>query len=1132
MTKKTIEETYQKLEQREHILLRSGMYIGSTSKQSEELWVIDHNKKEPKMEKKIVKYTPGFIKIFDEILTNATDHSFRDPNVNQIKVNYDVKTGEISVWNNGSGIPIIEHKEHGIYIPELIFGHLLSGSNYDDTQNRTGAGTNGLGGKVCSIYSKKFVVETVDSERKLKFIQEYKNNMQDKSKPKITKCSSKSYTKITFIPDYSRFNMKDDCIEKDTVLLLNKRVYDCIAVTDKHVNIYLNDVKLKGKGLNDYMKFFFEDVEKSFIESHELTVNKTKFIWEYGIVQSEQFEQVSFVNGNSTLQGGTHVNNIMSQITNKYKKMLEDKKKLKELKPNFIKDKMFLFLRSTVVNPTFNSQTKEVLTTQTKDFGCNVQVSDKFIEKLYKSSITDEIAELSKMKENMLLAKTTDGSKKSKVYINNLDDANWAGTAKSEQCTLILTEGLSAKTFAMWGRSVVGPEKYGVFALKGKVINVRDASIQQLTNNEEINNIKQIMGLKHGKEYTDTKDLRYSKIMILTDADQDGSHIKGLLVNFIYYNWPSLLKIKPEFIQTLKTPIVKATKGKKVIEFFTEQDYLIWKNNTENTNSYSIKYFKGLGTSRKEDAQDTFKRLDELKVDYYYKDQACNDSLILAFEKDKNVTKVENVDVKKCSDKRKDWLSTYDKDIFIKMDENRVSYQDLINKELIHFYTYDNCRSIPSLIDGFKPSQRKIMYYMLKNNITKSEKVAQLASGVAKDTAYHHGEMSLNQAIVSMAQNFVGSNNINLLYPDGNMGSRLGCGKDAASTRYTFTRLEQETTRIFVNNDLQLLNYLDDDGKQIEPEYFVPIIPMILVNGCSGIGTGYSTSIPCYNPRDIIKNLKQLINKKPLFKLKPYYRDYNGTIEEISEGSFITKGKWEKISDTKIKITEIPVGIGVTTFKEFLESLIEKGSKTTSKKIILKDVEENTKDENTGIDFIIEFKTKQELADLIKNGLLEKELKLTKSFNTNNMYLFNERLVLKKYNTPNDILEHFFKVRLYFYQKRKEFMISKLNKELGVLDNKKRFITEYISGKIDINKKSKNTIIEILTKDKYLVVSGSYDYLLSIQIGNLSLEKIEELNKQIKSKKDELDYYMKNSKEDLWNHDLDDLLKVLKNEYN
>ena len=1180
MTKtKTIEETYKKLTQREHVLERPGMYIGSVKKQMEELWIANEKDDSIRMEKQMIEYSPAFIKIFDEVLTNATDHSFRDNTVTIIKVDYSKETGEISVWNNGNGIPVQLHKEHNMYVPELIFGHLLSGSNYDDTTTRTGAGTNGLGSKVSNIYSKQFIVDTIDSKEKKRFIQEFSENMTQRTKPKITTNSGKSYTKITFIPDYSRFSMNG--LEDDSILLIRKRVLDCIACTSANVQIYLNGERLRGKGLVDYTKYFFEG-ERVISESQVERVKGkggvvTEYIWEYAIVPNAQYEQVSFVNGNSTTQGGKHVDYILYQIINRLKRMIEEKKRMKELKPNFIKDKLFIFLRATVANPSFNSQTKEQLTTPSKDFGCSVTVSDQFITKLYKSSIVEEIVEFCKMKESLDLAKTTDGKKKNKIYVPKLEDALWAGTAKSEQCTLILTEGLSAMTFALWGRSIVGPDCLGVFPLKGKVLNIRDATVSQLMNNEEINNLKQIVGLKQGVDYKDTRDLRYGKVMILTDADCDGSHIKGLLVNLFHHWWPSLLKL--DFIQTLRTPIVKAIRGPKVLEFYTEQDYHKWKEST-NTKGYQIRYFKGLGTSKKEDAQETFRRMDRLRIDYYYKDNLCDESIVLAFEKDKNIktktsdeTESNEQDTNdqsnqetnnqsnqnymssdmKCSDKRKRWLAQYDRNSYIDAKTNRVSYQDLIHKELIHFSIYDNLRSIPSLCDGLKPSQRKIMYYMLKNNINKVIKVAQLSGYVSAETGYHHGEASLQGAIVSMAQNFVGSNNLNLLYPEGNFGSRLIGGKDAASPRYIFTRLSDITSKVFDKRDSPLLKYMNDDGMQIEPEWFMPVLPMVLVNGCEGIGTGYSTYIPPYNPKDIVANLLRVLDDKEPLPMTPYFKNFNGVLQETEPGSYSTFGKWERVSDTQVKITELPVGCWVTTYKEFLESLVESskskttkstsGTTTKAKKqtVQLKDVQNKTRDENDDICFIVEFCKTEDLDKLIKTGTLEKTLRLTKSFTTNNMYLFNDDLILTKYKSATDILLDFFDIRIEFYQSRKSYLVKQLQNELTLLNSKIRFINEYINGTLDINRKSKDYIISLLEERDYPKLtcdikndseneSGnakSFDYLVRMPLISLSLEKIRDLENHRDTKQKELNDLQNKTQRDLWQDDLDEIRKIL-----
>jgi DNA topoisomerase-2 len=440
---------------------------------------------------------------------------------------------------------------------------------------------------------------------------------------------------------------------------------------------------------------------------------------------------------------------------------------------------------------------------------------------------------------------------------------------------------------------------------------------------------------------------------------------------------------------------------------------------------------------------------------------------------------------------------------------------------------------------------------MLKKDITKDIKVAQLSGYVSAETSYHHGEASLQQAIIGMAQDFVSTNNINLLYPNGNFGSRYGGGKDSASPRYIYTRLSNITKSIFHKDDSKLLNYLNDDGTIIEPEWFMPIIPMILVNGCEGIGTGYSTFIPPYNPKDIIENIYRILDDKQPLEMNPYFKGFNGLIEKNGPGSYISKGKWEKISDTQIKITELPIGMWVTTYKEFLESLIpETGNskkktekKKPTKSFELKDVQNKTTDENSNIVFIVEFKNSADLNKLIKNGTLEKELKLCKTFSTNNMYVFDDNLLPTRYATPVDLLLDFYDIRLEYYTKRRDWLIKKLQRELNILQSKVRFIDEYINGKLDINKKSKETIISLLEEKGYKKFGKidfeemensendsnlcNYDYLIKMPLLSLSLEKIEELNKQTNSKNAELNDILNKTEKDLWRQDLKEILKEL-----
>ncbi|MGA1308172.1 MAG: DNA gyrase subunit A, partial [Candidatus Kapaibacteriota bacterium] len=465
---------------------------------------------------------------------------------------------------------------------------------------------------------------------------------------------------------------------------------------------------------------------------------------------------------------------------------------------------------------------------------------------------------------------------------------------------------------ALAGLSEVGREKFGVFPLKGKLMNVKDASLKKIAENDEISNIKKILGLESGKEYTDTQSLRYGKIMLMTDSDCDGTHIKGLIFNLFHSLWPSLLKIDENFLISMLTPIIKARKGNQQQSFYNMTSYENWKKALPEgeLKSWKIKYYKGLGTSTNQEAKEYFKEMKTMKYDF--KDDSPLD---LAFNKKK-------------TNERKTWLGCYDRQNILDYDCKNVSCKDFINKDFIHFSNYDVERSIPNIADGLKISQRKILYTCLGRNLYKEElRVSQLAGYVSVDSAYHHGEASLQAAIVGLAQDFVGSNNINLLLPNGQFGSRVHGGKDAGQPRYIHTQLSPVVAKLFVKADAAVLDYVEDDGIVVEPYFYVPIIPMVLVNGACGIGTGFSTNIPCYNPTELIDELLHMIDNdghSSHKQLHPFYKGFKGKIAELEKGKYASIGCWKQINNTIIKITELPIGTWTVDYKEDLEALLDK----------------------------------------------------------------------------------------------------------------------------------------------------------------------------------------------------------------
>jgi len=1114
---------------KQHILDNPDTYIGSVETVDADLWVL--NDQADKIIEKNISFVPGLFKLFDEAIVNCRDHVVRMASKvaagveNSLPVTYiDVAIqddGTIVMLNDGNGIDVVQHPEYKLWVPELIFGHLRTSTNYNKEEKKIVGGKNGFGFKLVLIWSTYGSVETVDHIRGLKYTQEFKDNLDTICSPKITKATkTKPYTKITFKPDYQRLGLSSSSdqssgLSPDLIALLKKRVYDISAITDKTLKVKYNSQIIPVKNFEQYISLYIGDKSDK-PRVYELANER----WEYAVAltPSAEFVQISFVNGIHTSKGGKHIEYILGQITRKLVEYIEKKKKVK-VNANAIKEQLILFVRCDIENPAFDSQTKDFMNTPSSKFGSKCEVSDKFIEKVAKMGVMDAACAITEVKDNKV-AKKTDGSKSKSVRgIPKLTDANWAGTDKSGLCTLIFCEGDSAKAGIISGLSSEDRNIIGVYPLKGKLLNVRGELPKRISENKEITEIKKILGLETGKNYSAEQvatSLRYSRVLFMTDQDLDGSHIKGLCINLFESEWPSLTAI-PGFIGFMNTPILKALKGSKTLMFYNDGEYEEWKTeNQSDIKSWKIKYYKGLGTSTGKEFKEYFEQ-----------------KKIVGFEHtgDKSVKAIDMVFNKKRADDRKEWLKEYDRDLYLDTSKPSVTYEEFIGEELIHFSKYDCDRSIPNLMDGLKTSLRKILFAAFKKNLTSEIKVAQFTGYVSEHACYHHGEASLNGAIVGMAQNFVGSNNINLLVPSGQFGTRLKGGEDSASERYIFTLLNKITRSIFPKQDDHILEYLNDDGTSVEPIFYVPIIPMILVNGSKGIGTGFSTDIMSYNPLQIIAYLRaKLVGEEFATEFVPFYEGFLGQIEKITETKFLIKGRYEKVGPDKIRVTELPVGLWTESFKEHLENLIEPGLDKEGKKIVplVKDYDDMSKD--TTVDFTITLqKGKVEELEAIQtdNGCnaLEKLFKLYTTSSTTNMHLFDAEDKLKKYDRVEEIIDDYFVTRLQMYGTRKDYLIAALEKELVILSNKARYIQELLNDTIDLRKKKKAEIVEMLLGKSYDRIDDDleFQYLVKMPMDSVSEENVDKLNREHKDKSDELQRIKETSIQQMWLSELENL---------
>ncbi|XP_055857462.1 DNA topoisomerase 2 [Episyrphus balteatus] len=1166
----SIEKMYQKKSQLEHILLRPDTYIGSVEHTKELMWV--YNTETNKMVQKELSFVPGLYKIYDEILVNAADNKQRDKSMSSIKIDIDQEKNTISIWNNGQGIPVTMHKEEKMYVPTMIFGHLLTSSNYNDDEKKVTGGRNGYGAKLCNIFSTSFTLETATKQYKRCFKQTWGANMTKASEPKIKDFSGTDFTKVTFSPDLAKFKMEK--LDDDIVALMSRRAYDIAAAT-KGVSVFLNGNKLPVKNFKDYIDLYVHSADETGAPVKVIHENCGER-WEVAVCASDRgFQQVSFVNSIATTKGGRHVDHVVDNVI---KQLIETLKKKNKgginIKPFQVRSHLWVFVNCLIENPTFDSQTKENMTLQQKSFGSKCVLSEKFVNNMTKSGIVEAVLTWAKFKAQTDLAKTS-GKKSSKIKgIPKLEDANEAASKNAHLCTLILTEGDSAKSLAVSGLGVIGRDLYGVFPLRGKLLNVREATHKQILENAEINNLIKIVGLQYKKKYNtidDLKSLRYGKIMIMTDQDQDGSHIKGLLINFIHTNWPELLRLP--FLEEFITPIVKATKKDDELSFYSLPEFEEWKNDTPNSNTYNIKYYKGLGTSTSKEAKEYFQDMEKHRILFRYEGQIDDDNIVMAFSK-------------KCIENRKDWLRNHmdeckrrkllglpEKYLYTKGTKS-ISYNEFINLELVLFSNADNVRSIPSIVDGFKPGQRKVMFTCFKRNDKREVKVAQLSGSVAEMSAYHHGEVSLQMTIVNLAQNYVGSNNINLLEPRGQFGTRLAGGKDHASARYIFTILSPLARLIFHPADDPLLQYEIDDNQKIEPVWYIPIIPMVLVNGADGIGTGWSTKIPNYNPRDLIANIRRMLNKDEPKAMHPYYKNFKGVIDYVSDNRYVMAGNVQVVQGNKVEITELPVGTWTQNYKEnTLEPLLHGTDKI---KAVISDYKEYHTDST--VKFVITFAPGEFDRLYEESGGFHRVFKLTSSISCNQMHGFDHVNCLRRFPTPVDIMKEYFPLRLEYYQKRKDYLVGQLTAQADRLTDQARFILEKCERTIVVENKKRKAMIDELIKRGYkpdpvkewqqrikadqeeepeddeggeeeaettsvkkekqknvdpekafqkLTDVKKFDYLLGMSMWMLTDERKNELLKQRDQKLAELSALKAKTIEMLWLDDLDDLEKKM-----
>lgn len=1136
------------LEELDFIYLVPDTHMGSDQKNERDTWVMDLETFLP-IETTIT--LPQVIeRMFIEILSNAGDNCLEtmnekgDPGV--ITVTMDKQW--VKVRNAGKPFKVKIHSVEKKWTPYVAFGMLHSGRNFDTNRKRKGCGRNGIGSKGTSIFSKRFIVDIGDPTSKQRYQQEWKNNMKEFSDPLITPYNGPAYVEVSYLADFDRFGYPASSgYPEEAFRLFCRYVYD-YSKTIRVQTSFNGHVFEPSSDPKDHARFYFGDV--STIIHYEWDTGVEVIARKTGLQEAKDHTElpkalliiadtpgtgkcVSFINGIMTNDGGVHVNEALKAVAKPILELVnsqrpsptrkkgteEEKKDDKKTKLTWkdVKNHLSILLVCHLDNPKFGGQTKERLTSPTPKFN----IPDKVLAPITKWEIMIRLTATAEQKIDKLLA-STNGKKTAHIDQGKGIDAASAGRKDSSKCRLFITEGDTALQYATIIQGMVknGTEYLGCLPIRGKILNVLKAKKTDpltIARNNEIISLKRFLGLEDYMDYSDPKNfarLRYGGLIILSDADDDGTHIRALVVLYFRVFYPSLLEMG--YVEFLRTPIIRLLGTNHA--FYTDAEYQLFRRNNPGIRS-KPRYYKGLASSRKDDIvrdqqnpmyvtciSNTDPTRKPLIADTPFNAQ---EALDMAFSPTR-------------ADDRKKWMREWNytlEDLNIGRIE-QLPISELIDKELAIYAFRAVRRAIPSEMDGQKDGQRKIIWaaYCLwgKKQGKESMKVTSFGGNIIENYEYHHGNDPLEKAIIAMAQDFVGTNNLPLLFGDGLFGSRELGTKSIVKSRYVYTKISWAFKYIFKEEDVGLLKLRHEDGKDIEPMFMLPILPLHVINGAHGTGTGWSTHIPNHNPQDVSNWLKARLKGNKPSTFLPWYRGFVGEIsvenkkikpeKEIQEEgeeekeeeeqpaglTLVTKGKFH-LTGNIVEITELPVGVWTNRYRSELDTWLKEGK--------ISDYTWHGQDDK------IHFKVHGFENPSIKN------LKLKKSYGMTNMNLLNIDDKPIKYHSVDEMMEAFYVNRLPYFLDRKNLVIANLEAKILRLEAKMKYIIAVREKKINLLDKRE----DIINKLNQLNIPVD---VREMKTASLDYENVDKLNEEIIQLTKEKEEYENKTPEDLWYQDL------------
>ena len=1227
MSNKRKTTDYKTLTDIEHVYIRPDTYIGSDniSEQNELIYDSEINK----IVSSTVELPEGIKRLYLEILSNAGDNCdvSRRAGLDPQKIEVYMDNNQIKIKNYGLHIPVKkiclektqggsnvvdynENKDNDFFwLPEFIFGQFRTSNNYDKDKKNMGnvAGRNGYGAKLVNIFSKKFNVSVCDPEEGKIFTGRWQNNMYKDSENKKPDIEIKEgeykygWVEISYILDFQRFKLQE--YSSKDIQLFSKIALD-FSFTCK-IKIIFNDKTLDFRSIRDYAKLYWDneivDHKNTLVaykwakKSNEKLTNSGK---EKKILEAKSPDDipeleilildtpdngrcVSYVNGLITSDGGAHVNAVQIPIFKYLTKLLNEGKKKQDKKfnisPKNIRPHLSFIVNARVGNPAYNSQSKTKLTSPNISFSFGDNELKKFNDWEIIGRLRAEMEAIAYKN-----ASDSDGKKRKHIEMDSGEDAGDAGTKNSMKCSLFLVEGKSAANYPQKRICMLkGGKKFnGYMPLKGKFLNVTKASTVKYSGNKVISSIKQIIGLREGVDYTldhNIETLRYGFIILTVDADDDGMHIMAHLLNFFREKFPGLLK--RNMIGYLRTPMVKVFKNNKILHrFFNQKAFESWSKTAKNKSTLNIKYYKGLGTSNDKDIEDDLVHAPTIVCFY---DDECVKNFNVAFHEDN-------------AEERKKWIvkwrdvSQVDDIISVNISEisnseEAIKAQDIsqfLNRELVSYSVASLFRAIPSEYDHLKESQRKalysaLVYFNYDPKKGKSIKTGRFANKAADMSHYHHGEKSLTDTIIKMAQDFTGSNNFGYFKKDGQFGTRADGGENAADARYSETHLTWWVPFVYQKESIDLIERRKVEDEDAEPLWLPGVIPMGIVNGTNGIATGWSTSSPSHNPLDVIKWYKTRCTDVDPEPISPWFDDYAGRMEIVDRNN---KGEKTIITEEEILPTDINTKNPITSPTRLLHQIDDddkeidrenlaifrhaKNSKYTLKTYGKYEVTKFHKNDGPVIT-ITELPIKtwigryrkwleselhkkgpdKYIFDMVDSSTTEKPhfeihwnsrvkefnyntLHLIRNFGLSNITLIDHDGFPTKYDSIENVMEKYYINMVKHYEQVRANRIMFEEEKVKSLNNKIKFVTSVLNKDIILLRVKEEEI-----KQKMKELEIPYDIYEKSKSKDFSKESIEKYQKLIEEAEARLLIATKTSSQEIWLGRLNILEKEFKKRY-